>query len=471
MADIRCDFNNLFTTRVGKHGLRESWLKQIEPKVKTAVRALHKHRGEGMTGWMDLPRQSDQVKKLLASARRKRGRFDDVVVLGIGGSALGTVALRGALLHPFHNLLPRRDRKGLPRLHVLDNVDPVFQSGLFDDVLDLPRTLFVVITKSGSTAETMSQFLTAYDTVAGCLGADRVAKHMIAITDAHQGHLRPVADDLGLESYAIPEGVGGRFSVLSPVGLVPAALCGMDVRGLLAGAARMDERCRVASLWRNPAALFAATQYLADRKQDARVSVMMPYAQGLKEVADWYAQLWAESLGKARDRRGREVHVGPTPVKALGVTDQHSQVQLYTEGPYDKVVTFLTVDKFRLRLPLPKVPDDLAGCEGLAYLGGQSMARLFHAEQEATRIALCEAGRMNQTISLPRPDANALGQLFYLLEMATAVAGELYDVNAFDQPGVEAGKSATYALMGRSGFEDRAREIRARKPGLKKYVL
>jgi glucose-6-phosphate isomerase len=468
MADIKCDFNNVFSSMIGKKGIKESDLKKLEPKVKTAIKNVQKNRGKGMTGWFDLPGEKAQVKKLLASARRKRGRFDDVVVLGIGGSALGTIALRNSLLHPYHNLLERSQRKGLPRLHVLDNVDPAFVARLFDDLIDIRKTLFIVISKSGATAETMSQFMLVYELLESCLGEKTVSKHIVAITDSEKGYLRPIADDLGLESYVIEDSVGGRFSVLSPVGLLPAALCGMDVRGLLSGAAAMDAKCKSMSLAKNPAAVYAALHYIADTKMKAPLSVMMPYASGLKEVADWYCQLWAESLGKAKNRKNKAVNVGPTPIKALGVTDQHSQVQLYTEGPYDKITTFIKVEKFETKLSIPKVFTD---CEGMGYLGGKDFNKLLSCEQTATQIALSDAGRMNLTISLPKIDATSIGQLFFMLEVATAISGELYDIDAFNQPRVEAGKVATYALMGRKGYEEKAKEIAKRKAGQKKYII
>jgi glucose-6-phosphate isomerase len=468
MPDITLDVNNVLDSRVGKHGIQEDWLKKLEPAAKEAVKTLQKTRGEGMTGWVELPYEKDQVKKILASARRKRGKYEDVVVLGIGGSALGTVALRTALLHPYHNLLDRQQRQGQPRLHVLDNVDPVYLSRFFEDVIDIHKTLFIVISKSGSTAETMSQFMLAWEMIEGCLGEASLKKHVVAVTDAEKGYLRPIAGEHDLESYVIPDGVGGRFSVLSPVGLLPAALCGMDVRALLNGAAQMDKRCQTVSLFKNPAALYAGLHYLADTRLDARLSVMMPYASGLKDVADWYCQLWAESLGKAEDRDGKTVHVGPTPIKALGATDQHSQVQLYREGPFDKVVSFLAVEKFPTRLPIPK---EFPEVEGMGYLGGQSVNKLLDAERRATALALTDAGRMNLTVTLPKIDAKSVGQLFFLLEMATAVSGELYNIDAFNQPGVEAGKVATYALMGRPGYEKEAEAIAKRKPGKKKYVL
>lgn len=468
MADLKLDVNNVLAGRIGRHGLKEAWFKRLQPQMGDAVRAVQKARGKGMTGWFELPYEKEQVARLLAYSGKMRGRFDDVVVLGIGGSALGTIALRTALLHPYHNLLDRQQRGKLPRLHVLDNVDPINIARLFEDVLDVHRTLFIVISKSGATAETMSQFMLAYELLEGCVGEKKLRKHLVAITDREQGYLRPLADELQLESYVIEPGVGGRFSVLSPVGLLPAALCGMDVRGLLRGAAAMDKRCRTTALFRNPAALYAAVHYLADTKLEARLSVMMPYASGLKDLADWYCQLWAESLGKARGRDGQRLNVGPTPIKALGATDQHSQVQLYREGPYDKVISLLKVRRFAEKLPIPRVFPEVGG---MGYLGGKTFQKLLHAEEDATAIALCDAGRMNLTVELAKLDAHHLGQLFFLFEVATALSGELYDIDAFNQPGVEGGKVATYALMGRKGYREEARRIRAQPAGQKKFIV
>lgn len=467
-APIKFDFNNCFDAFAGKKALKREWLEELAPRVAKCVANLNKTRGTGMKGWYELPYEKEQTAKLLASAAGKEGKFEDVVVLGIGGSALGTIALRTALLHPFHNLLPRDERGGLPRLHVLDNIDPDLMGAFFRDAVDFEKTLFIVISKSGSTAETMSQFLLAMELIEKRLGRDKAREHLIAVTDKAKGYLRPIADELKLESYVIDDGVGGRFSVLSPVGLLPAALTGMDVRKLLAGAAAMDQRCRAEDMWVNPAALFAAVHYLADTRLGARISVMMPYASSLKDVADWYCQLWAESLGKRVDLSGREVFVGGTPVKALGVTDQHSQVQLYTEGPFDKVTTFLRVGEFAGEAIIPK---QFSNVDELAYLGGQSFNKLIESERVGTELALTEAGRMNLTVTLPRVDADSVGQLFFAFEAATAVSGELYGIDAFNQPGVEAGKVATYALMGRKGYEKKAAEIAARPAKDKRYLL
>ena len=268
--------------------------------------------------------------------------------------------------------------------------------------------------------------------------------------------MRKIGESLGVRMFELPPRVGGRFSVLSAVGLLPAALTGMDVNALLAGARDMAEWIASSQDWENPACGFAGVQFLEDTLLGRRVSVMMPYSARLRDLADWYRQLWAESLGKATDRQGRTVNVGPLPVKSLGVTDQHSQLQLYAEGPDDKVVTFLEVGEFTetVRIPAPG-----AEADALVYLGGHTLAELLWAEQKSTAWALAQRGRPSLTITVPRVDAFSLGALIYLLESATAIAGELYDVDAFDQPGVELSKMATYALMGRPGYQMPAEEI------------
>jgi glucose-6-phosphate isomerase len=378
-----------------------------------------------------------------------RGRFENFVVVGIGGSALGNIALHSALNHPFYNLLTADKRGNRPRLFVPDNVDPDLIAGLLY-VIDAEKTLFNVITKSGDTAETMANFLIFRQALSERLG-ENYAEHIVATTDRSRGALRRIADQEGYQTFEVPEGVGGRFSVLSPVGLLSAAITGIDVRELLAGAAFADERCRVPDLWKNPAYLNAVLQYILYWRGHS-ISVMMPYSQHLRDVADWYRQLWAESLGKRNSMAGGIVNVGPTPVKALGTTDQHSQLQLYVEGPYDKVINFLTVEHYAEIVPIPNVAEAFPA---IAYLGGHTLNELIASEQFATEQALTNNHRPNCKHVLPEVNAFTVGQLLYILEVQTAFSGELYQVNAFNQPGVEEGKVITYALMGRSGYEDR----------------
>jgi glucose-6-phosphate isomerase len=248
----------------------------------------------------------------------------------------------------------------------------------------------------------------------------------------------------------VPENVGGRFSVLSPVGLLPAAVCGVDPRALLAGAAHMDERCRSDVLGENPAGIFATCLHAADTEAGRPIHVMMPYADRLRPVGMWFQQLWAESLGKARSLSGEARPVGPTPLAALGATDQHSLLQLLMEGPHDKVVVFVAVEDVGVDVPIPARHP---GIPALAYLGGHSLGDLLDVERAATAEALRREGRPNATLVLPRIDAHALGQLIMLLQIATVYAGALYDVDPLDQPGVELGKRLTYGLLGRDGVE------------------
>ncbi|NVM57870.1 MAG: glucose-6-phosphate isomerase, partial [Desulfobacterales bacterium] len=343
---IILDFSGMMADAAGpRHGLT---LEQIDA-MADAFRAVHQNlmqqRRAGRLPFYELPYDQGALKEVLKTAKRVVKGCENLVVLGIGGSALGGIALFRALAHPQHNLLPEAKRKGLPRVFFADNIDPEGFSALLE-VLNLNKTLFNVISKSGGTAETMSQFLIVQNKLMRKLGRKRCAAHIIATTDPDRGYLRSIAREEGYQTLPIHPGVGGRFSVFSPVGLLPAAAAGIDIAELLAGARSADGSCKKGSLWKNPAAMNAVLQVLAYMVKKKPISVMMPYSDALRDVADWFRQLWAESMGKRLDVNGRVVHVGPTPVKALGVTDQHSQLQLYMEGPFDKVITFLTVEKF-----------------------------------------------------------------------------------------------------------------------------
>ena len=203
-------------------------------------------------------------------------------------------------------------------------------------------------------------------------------------------------------------------------------------------------------------------------RRGMNISVLMPYADSLKYMADWYAQLWAESLGKRVDRSGRSVHAGQTPVKALGVTDQHSQVQLYTEGPFDKVVTFLGVDRYRTET---RIPAGYADIPDVSFLSGHTQNELIKAEQSATAYALMKSGHPSHTITLPEVNAFTVGELLYLFEVMTAFTGELLDIDAFDQPGVEEGKNSTYALLGKPGYDEKRAELQAQPEPQAKYTV
>lgn len=449
MADrIAFDYGNMLASRLDGRGVRDADLDAAAAGFAAVHAAIEARRADGTLGFLKLPHERETVGHIRAFGEGPGQAFDTIVVLGIGGSALGATALRTALLRPFWNELDDETREYYPRLYVLDNVDPTTVGALLER-LDPARTLFNVVSKSGSTAETMAQFLVVRSWLRSALD-DGYRGHFIFTTDPERGVLRRIARDEGIVSLPVPSAVGGRFSVLSSVGLLPAALVGIDIDELLAGAAAMADRCRTDDLRQNPAGLFAVLQHLAQTRAGANVHVMMPYSDRLLGAADWFRQLWAESLGKRLDRGGNEVFTGPTPTVSLGATDQHSQVQLYMEGPFDKTITFLRVANTPDDV---NIPSEYPAEPSLAYLGGASLGRLLDAECDATRAALTRRGRMNMTIELPAVTPHAIGELFMLLQIATVYAGELYGVDPLDQPGVELGKELTYGLMGREGYD------------------
>lgn len=443
---LRLDYSNMM---ISPGGIDQKTWAAAGPKFIAARRGFDQLRSTSAVGFIDLGGDKallGQVEKFAASAR---GKYDDVVILGIGGSALGPIALRTALRPSGWNMLDDKARGGFPRLHVLDNVDPETIAALLAR-LRLERTLFVVTSKSGGTAETMAQFLIVHDRL---LSAKlQMHEHLVFVTDPRQGALRPLADRLKVPALDIPPNVGGRFSVLTPVGTLPAALIGIDVRSLLSGAAEMAKRCETAELASNPAGVYAALQWLADTELRKTIAVFMPYSDPLRDYAAWFVQLWAESLGK---KKQDGTSVGSTPLAALGATDQHAQVQLFMEGPADKTVTFVAVKQRSVDV---EIPAGFADVKELGYLTGHSLAELIDIEQRATAGALARRGRPNMTIHLDRVDAAHVGQLMMFLEIATAYAGQLYGIDAFDQPGVEMGKQFAYALLGRPGADAAKKE-------------
>lgn len=462
---IKVNFNNMMKSVLGKEGISDEDLLQISDFAKQAHEKVERGRGLAMQGWMDSPyNQQAVVAQINAAAKEIQNRFENFVVLGIGGSALGPIAVFTALKHLYYNELPK-EKRGTPRFYVVDNVDPERMNALFD-IIDAEKTMFNVITKSGATSETMSQYLIIMDMLQSKLG-DKATENVIATTSESKGNLIKLSKRNGIKTFYIPDGVGGRFSELSPVGLLPAAVVGIDISKMLDGARDMDKKCKSGSLSENPALTTAALQYLSI-KQGKNIGVMMPYADSLKYISDWYAQLWAESLGKETDLDGNYVNVGQTPVKALGVTDQHSQVQLYNEGPYDKVITFIEVENFRSSTVIPN------GCEDFPdvnFLCGHTLNELMSKELYATRYALTKRGRMNYTIVLDEVNEYNIGALLYYMQLQTAYAGAMFNVDAYNQPGVEGGKNATYALFGRKGYEQVAEEIRSAKSDDDKYIV
>ncbi|HVF39409.1 MAG TPA: glucose-6-phosphate isomerase [Gemmatimonadaceae bacterium] len=444
---IRIDYSNMIGAAVG--GIGETEWAGSAATFAEAHSGFARLRRAGEVGFADVVRDQALREQPISFAARSRGRYRDVVILGIGGSALGPIALRTALRPSGWNMLDDEARKGYPRMHVLDNVDPETIAALLDR-LELATTLFVVTSKSGGTAETMSQFLVVHERLAA--RSVSIADHFVFVTDPKQGALRPLAAELGAPALDIPPSVGGRFSVLTPVGTLPAALVGIDVNALLDGAADMVAQCDTATLSQNPAGVYAMLQWLANTRHGKVINVLMPYSDPLRDFAAWFVQLWAESLGKLKSDGSS---VGQTPLAALGATDQHSQVQLFMEGPKDKTVTFVSVAQRAADVTIPK---GFGSVKELGYLGGHTLSELIDIEHRATAGALARRGRPNMTIHLDRVDEWHVGGLIMLLELATAYSGQLYGINAFDQPGVELGKQFAYALLGRPGADDARKE-------------
>ena len=464
---MKLDYNNMMYESLGAQGIMQSDIENLAPRIDAAVSAMSEKQQKGGMDWRNLPfNQNDVVNDIIDYVEEMKNQIDAFVVLGIGGSALGPMAVQQALNHPYYNELSAKKRNGYPRLYVVDNVDPERLVYLFN-ILDTEKTLFNVISKSGSTSETMSQFMIIEDKLKKEMGS-KAKNHIVCTTDKEKGNLITIAKREGYKTFIIPSGVGGRFSELSPVGLLPAAFCGIDIRGLLEGAAEMENLCRdSADYKKNPAYMYSILHYIA-MQRGKNISVMMPYADSLKFISDWYAQLWAESLGKKYDLKGKVVNAGQTPVKALGATDQHSQVQLYTEGPFDKIIVLMGVEEYRETITIPKLYEDMPS---LGFLGGVTHNQLIRTEQVATEYALTVAGKMNMTITLQKVTPQTLGYLLHFFEIATAFAGELMGIDAFDQPGVEEGKNATYALFGRPGYEDKKKELDSRPAKSSDYIV
>ena len=419
----------------------------LTPRLQAGDAWLRENAAAGRQGfgWMDLPGRNVDAIQTLARWLATR---ESIVQVGIGGSALGNLMLHNALLPSFWNELPASKRNA-PRFFMADNVDSAENRAIWD-LIDPESTAVVLVSKSGSTAETAANFLFFWEKLRDTLGEASARERVVVVTDKEKGILRPFVEETGCKSLVLPEDVGGRFSVLSCVGLLSAWALGIDCKELLQGARELDARLsRSASVLENPAWILAGLN-LMHMDRGRNINVLMAYADPLERFGEWFAQLWGESLGK--DGKGS------TPVRALGAIDQHSQIQLYTSGPDDKFYTILTLDQGKGDIALPAASEK--SFDKLSYLYGKSMDTLRNFEAEATAAALHKVGRPVVSLYIPALDALRLGALIQFYEYVTALTGYLMGVDPFDQPGVEQGKNYTYGLMGRSGFEADAQEVR-----------
>lgn len=439
MKRIEMDINGVLSKTIGKEGLDEKSIQEVSLKIDDFKEKIYK----SPYPFMDFELIKSHIPEINAIKKSvNKIKAKNLVILGIGGSSLGTETIFSALLHPFHNL-ESQYRAGRPRYFILDNIDPHKINRVVDIIQrEKDRTLLVVISKSGETSETMSQFMLFKDILKT---AKDYSQRIVIITDNKKGMLREITKKEGYPSLSVPEGIGGRFSVLTPVGLFPSSLMDIDIDEIVRGAEDMSAYIKKTPYKKNMAIILAAILYLMDNN-GKKMHIMMPYCERLSAFADWFRQLEAESLGKGGH--------GPTPVKSIGVTDQHSQLQLYVDGPKDKCITFLYHAEEKREIPdsIPYLPD-------LGYLAGKDMKDLFYAEFIGTKQSLIEAKTPSITININEINEYNIGALFFLYEMVIAFMGNMYNINAFDQPGVELGKIYTKAMMGKKGLEKQKKTI------------
>jgi len=371
----------------------------------------------------------------------KKDKFDFFVNLGIGGSSLGGKALINSFIEKkqWHNFSKVKDKIVF---FFPDNVDPD-EFGEIINSLPLERTLFNVVSKSGTTVETMAQLMAVWPLLKK---KNLISTNIIFTTDPNKGELSYLAEEYNIKKFTIPPEIGGRFSVLSPVGLIPAIISGINVRDVMKGAKESAEFFMNAKQDENSPFLFSSLNYNLWKKKK-NIVVLFSYGSKLNLWGDWFAQLWAESIGKKRDNKG----VGSTPLKAVGATDQHSLMQLFLEGPKDKIIYFLTTKKYSTKVKTGKI---FSNREKLEYLGGKELGKLLNIEYNATVKALNEKNIPNVLIELSSVSPRNIGRLILFFETAIFYAGELYKVNPFDQPAVEEIKKYIYGKMGRKGFEE-----------------
>ncbi len=423
ISRLTIDNSNLLNDVIGESGISNDEIEALSPRLDNLRAKIDDWYGRATPHFLNLPRTTN-LEEIKRRGQEFARSFKNTVIFGIGGSSLGGEMLIRTLGH--HN--PRN------KVKFYDNVDPSTLHEL--KAVDWRETLLLIISKSGNTAETLSQFLTVLPRMERWLGEEKVNDHTLIVTENKEGALYELAQRMSIPVVEHPP-VGGRFSVLSVVGLLPAYISGVDIDGLMEGARAMAKRCTEGNMLDNPAFYNGATHFLHAQKGRS-ITLMMPYSDNMRLIVNWFRQLWAESLGKINPEG---VCVGFTPMEAHGVTDQHSVLQLLLDGPDDKFVTFLTDPSQRYEGQ--RVPMRFQDIPAVAPLAGHTIGELFMSEMKATRTSHANRQRPNRTIALLDRDAYALGELIILLEMETVVVSELLGIDPFDQPAVEESKVLT----------------------------
>jgi glucose-6-phosphate isomerase len=456
IAPLRYDYSG---TLLDKHGISASDLHKLVPDLEKARQEvevdLQQYKSQKIpadkqpldAAFYDLPERllseyrsqgdASELGRILAAAQRIQELVDSVVVLGIGGSYMGARALMEACCHPYHNELPREERNNIPRMYFEgNNIDNDSSQALLH-MLRLPGKsstvnqswAIVVISKSGGTLETAVAFRQYLRELVADCGGDRrrVAELVVPVTGA-SGRLHDLAQALGCpEEFRVPDGVGGRFSILSPVGLLPAAVLGIDVVRLLEGAATMNEQFRTAPPGKNPVLDYVGVCHLMEKQRGANIRILSVWAKSLESSGLWYDQLLAESLGKQEQ--------GAMPLTVVNTRDLHSRAQQHQEGRRDKLVTNVIVENWK-REPLPVGHSDLDQ-DKLNELADKTLPDLMTAAIQGTNQAYRGDNRPTADLYLPHVDEASLGQFFQMMMLATVVEGRLMGINPYGQPGVE----------------------------------
>jgi glucose-6-phosphate isomerase len=454
MSSIILDYTNCLGEAIGAtHGLIKSEMDTQIAKIPQHHKDIDELRANGACAFFDLPHQNqDALKSLL---KKHHGKWDNVVIVAVGGSSLAARCLIDSLGHSQHNTLDAKARKQAPRIFYANSPDPTSLQQLCEP-LELKKTLFVVISKSGVTSDTLAIWLHVAELLKKKIGKGALSQHAVIITDPEKSPLADFAKQEKIDTLPIPHNLPGRYGVLGNAGLFAAGLCGIDYQQVLSGAAEMDTRCRQGDAYSNPAYMHALIHYLLTRKRRKTMHATYAFSSGLYAVSLWYAHLNSVSLGKMLNRKGKAVHVGPSPVTALGPNDQHGHMQLFSEGPYDKVITYLTADSFGPALPIPANYPKWDAVSHLAHSDGNTLMQQAFWSSE---YHITQAGRPNMTLRLSDITPHTIGGVIYLLQLSTVLSAELYGIDPFDQPGVDLGKQAIFAQSGRAGFEDLANRI------------
>ncbi len=430
----------------------QSDIEKLKSEAEYSNALLHTGEGAGsdFLGWVGLPSSITPafLADVKACAAGLRSKAEVVIVIGIGGSYLGTKAVLEALQNPFQQLI-----KGRKDPHIVfagHTISEDYMAELMEAVKDYPIAT-IVISKSGTTTEPAIAFRIVKQEIERRYGAKEASERIVAITDKSRGALKSVADRAGYKSYVIPDNVGGRYSVLTPVGLLPLAVAGIDIDALVAGAQRMEAATAAGVPFeKNPAAIYAAARYALYRK-GYKIEILAAYEPGLQYLGEWWKQLYGESEGK----EGK----GIFPAGVIFSTDLHSMGQYIQEGERTLFETVISVAESERKVVIEKADND---GDGLNFLAGKRLGEVNKMAELGTMLAHVDGGVPNIRIELARIDEGCLGELLYFFEKACGISGYLLGVNPFDQPGVEAYKKNMFALLEKPGYEAATAEIKKR---------